>query len=134
MGQGEAVQWIRYDGWGMVVPPSEAPATLPAPGAWKLQLGPGHFQEGPLSMFGGAGAVGEFESLRVACAPLVTAAADIPAMAMRGGRWSLLPLLRHLEALKTLAAQVGAWGGKGGIGGCTGVRWQRGVGWGNGSR
>lgn len=106
VGQGEAVQWIRYDGWGMLVPPSEAPATLPTPGAWKLRLGPGHFQEGPLSMFGGAGAVGEFEALRVACAPLVTAAADIPAMAMRGDRWSLLPLLRHFEALKTLAGQV----------------------------
>lgn len=105
VGAGDAVEWVRYDGWGMVVPPSEAP-TQPRPGHWKLRLGPGHFERGPLSDFGGPSALAEFDALRLACTPLVAAAADIPAMAMRGDTWSLLPLLRHFEALKTLAAQA----------------------------
>ena len=105
VGAGDAVEWIRYDGWGMLVPPAEAP-DQPTPGAWKLQLGTGNFQQGPLSAFGGAGAVEEFEALREACSPLVSAAADIPAMAMRGDAWSIFPLLRHFEALRTLVGQV----------------------------
>ena len=100
VGAGDAVEWIRYDGWGMVVPPNEAPA-----GPWKLELGPEHFQTGPLLLFGGADAVVEFEALREVTAPLVAGAVGIPAMAMRGGKLSLLPLLRHFDALKTLAAQ-----------------------------
>lgn len=103
VGASDAVEWIPYDGWGMVVPPDETPKR--ADGQWKLQLGPGHFQRGPLEEFGGPEALKEFEALRDACNPLVAAAADIPAMAMRGDSWSLLPLLRHFEALKTLAGE-----------------------------
>lgn len=53
VGASGAVEWIPYDGWGMVVPESEAPNQKP-PGQWKLRLGPGHFQSGPLVDFGGA--------------------------------------------------------------------------------
>lgn len=103
VGAGDAVEWLAYDGWGMVVPPDEAP-TQPRPGHWKLQLGPGHFQKGPLADFGGPQALKEFEELREACNPLVAAAADIPAMSMRGDSWSLLPLLRHFEARLSVRA------------------------------
>lgn len=105
VGAGETVEWLRYDGWGMVVPPTEAPEGVPHSGQWRLQLGPNHFEQGPLATYGGANALAEFNGLREACAPLVTGAVGIPAMSMRSGPLSLLPLLRHWEELKILAGQ-----------------------------
>jgi hypothetical protein len=107
VGAGDAVEWLRYDGWGMVVPLNEAQNSSDAqrPGQWRLQLGPGHFEAGPLAAFGGPAALHEFRGLRDACGPLVAGAVGIPAMSMRGGALSLLPLLRHWDELKVLAGQ-----------------------------
>jgi hypothetical protein len=120
----EEVDWIRYDGWGMVVPPGEcskedaakAAATVGAAtgttdgsdsngsgggsdgggseaaaaaaqeqaqeGRWRLSLGPGKFEDGPLEAFGGPEALQEFKGLQEATAPLVAAAVDIPVMGL----------------------------------------------------
>lgn len=96
---GQAVDWIRYDGWGMIENPSKENELR-----WKCELGPGLFQQGPLTEFGGPGAVQEFEELRDACRGLTIGAA-IPAMAMRPGATALIPLLRYFDTLIPLIQQ-----------------------------
>lgn len=71
---------------------------------WKCELGPDLFQRGPLTKFGGPGAVEEFEALRSACRNLIVGAA-IPAMAMRPGSTALIPLLRYFSTLVDLIKQ-----------------------------
>jgi phytoene dehydrogenase-like protein len=71
---------------------------------WKCELGPDLFQNGPLTQFGGPGAVEEFEALRSACRSLIIGAA-IPAMAMRPGATALVPLLRYFSTLIELVQQ-----------------------------
>lgn len=67
---------------------------------WKLRVGPGHFEDGPLRQFGSSpAALEEFNALRELTRPLVDGAATIPAMAMRPGSASLVPLLRYLPSL-----------------------------------
>ena len=69
---------------------------------WKLRVGPKYFEEGPLKSFSDDNyetALREFRELREITSPLVRGAATIPAMAMRPGRWSLLPLMRYLPSL-----------------------------------
>lgn len=92
VGGGNLLQWIQYDRWGMVT----------EKGKWDFELGPGKFECGPLSRFGGPNAISEFQALREACAPLCAGAAGIPTMALRGDRFRLIPLLRHIEALKAV--------------------------------
>lgn len=90
------VEWIPYDGWGMI----EHPNNPELEKRWKLKVGPDHFEEGPLKQFAtNPTALEEFEALREATKPLVGGAANIPAMAMRPGATSLIPLLRYLPAL-----------------------------------
>jgi phytoene dehydrogenase-like protein len=96
---GQPVDWIRYDGWGMI----ENPAG-PDEKRWRCELGPGLFQSGPLLEFGGPDAVDEFEALRSVTKELVVGAA-IPAMAMRPGSSALVPLLRYLPTLFSLLQQ-----------------------------
>lgn len=55
-----------------------------------------------LDRFGGPNAHKEFAALREACAPLCSGAAEIPTMALRDGRFELLPLLPHMKALKAV--------------------------------
>jgi phytoene dehydrogenase-like protein len=97
---GQEVEWIRYDGWGMIERPGRIDEKK-----WRFELGPDVFQAGPLAEFGGEKALQEFTELREKTAPLVRAAADIPAMAMRPGRSALVPLLRYLPALLELIKQ-----------------------------
>ena len=95
VGGGSLIDWIRYDRWGMVT----------EDGNWPFVLGPGHFdhdRNGPLAKFAGSTAIEEFRSLRAACDPLCKGAASIPTMALRGDSLRLLPLLRHLDALKAV--------------------------------
>ena len=67
---------------------------------WKLQVGPGYFEDGPLKQFASnSTALHEFNKLREITQPLVTGAAEIPAMAMRPGQTSIIPLLRYLPSL-----------------------------------
>lgn len=90
------VHWIPYDGWGMIEHPG---GKINKERRWKLQVGPGHFERGPLAQFASSSALDEFEELRRVTAPLVTGAAEIPAMAMRPGDTALVPLLRYLPPL-----------------------------------
>lgn len=65
----------------------------------KSLCSPEHFEQGPLKRFASLDALEEFNELRKVTAPLVTGAAEIPAMAMRPGDTALVPLLRYLPSL-----------------------------------
>ena len=94
------VKWIPYDGWGMI----EHPGNSTLEKRWKLQVGPNNFEEGPIREFSTkpSAAIEEFNKLREVTRPLVTGAATIPAMAMRPGSTSLIPLLRYLPSLLSI--------------------------------
>ena len=99
---GQNVEWIRYDGWGMIENPGKGPDKGEM--RWKCELGPDLFQQGPLTKFGGQESVEEFEALRRACRSLTVGSA-IPAMAMRPGSTALVPLLRYFSTLVDLIKQ-----------------------------
>ena len=101
VGVDHQVDWIPYDGWGMIEHPSNPTKKEKR---WKLKVGPGHFEEGPLKQFASSSvddndAIRQFNEVREITKPLVTGAAEIPAMAMRPGSTALIPLLRYLPAL-----------------------------------
>ena len=95
LGRGDEVEWLRYDGWGMV----EHPARAEKEEKWKVELGPNVFQDGPLKRFGGEEAQKEFKELQQITRELVSGAVAIPAMAMRAGPTALIPLLRYFNEL-----------------------------------
>lgn len=93
IGAGNEIDWIPWDGWQVV---DES-------GSWKFSLGPKDFEEGPLKKFAGSRGVEEFRNLREACLPLTSAASTIPAKALRGDSFKIIPLLRYLDSLKVVA-------------------------------
>jgi hypothetical protein len=97
VGVDDKIQWIPYDGWGII----EHPQNQQLEKRWKLKVGPNYFEEGPLQLFpsNSSTAVDEFNALREVTKPLVIGASTIPAMAMRPGSTSLIPLLRYLPSL-----------------------------------
>lgn len=96
VGVDDQVEWLPYDGWGMI----EHPQHPSKEKRWKLQVGPNYFEDGPLTQFASnPKALHEFNKLREVTQPLVTGAAEIPAMAMRPGDAAIVPLLRYLPAL-----------------------------------
>lgn len=97
---GQNVEWIRYGGWGMIENPCKDTEQR-----WKLDLGPGNFENGPIKQFGTDETLHEFNELRQKTKGLVSGAVDIPAMAMRSGNTALIPLLRYLPALITIIQQ-----------------------------
>jgi len=94
------VEWIPYDGWGMIENPTQTEKEL----RWRLELGPNVFEEGPLQKFGGETAVKEFKALQEATKGLL-AGTKIPAMAMRAGSTALIPLLRYFSTLLEIIGQ-----------------------------
>ena len=97
---GQPVEWIPYDGWGMIERPGRAGEKR-----WKVQLGPDHFEQGPLLKFGGETAVSEFRELQRLTQDLLVGA-TIPAMAMRAGPTAAVPLLfRYTSTLFQLIGQ-----------------------------
>jgi phytoene dehydrogenase-like protein len=106
----QSVNWIRYDGWGMIEWPDTPTGQKSqqqrrrTEKRWKCELGPDRFQKGPLLEYGGPEAVEEFEALRTATKDLVVGAA-IPAMAMRPGPTALIPLLKYFPTLIQLLQQ-----------------------------
>mmetsp|Transcript_26470 Transcript_26470/g.57354 ORF Transcript_26470/g.57354 Transcript_26470/m.57354 type:complete len:666 (-) Transcript_26470:65-2062(-) len=94
IGRGDEVQWLRYDGWGMIEHPCEEKELR-----WKVELGPDVFEQGPLAEFGGTEAQREFRELQDITFELVSGAVAIPAMAMRAGPAALIPLLRYFKEL-----------------------------------
>jgi phytoene dehydrogenase-like protein len=95
----QEVDWIRYDGWGMIEHPGKDTEKR-----WKCELGPDVFQKGPLTEYGGPQAVKEFEQLRQRTKGLL-AGMGIPTMAMRPGASALVPLLRYFPTLVELIQQ-----------------------------
>lgn len=95
----QPVDWIPYDGWGMIEKPGREDELR-----WRLELGPGVFEEGPLLRFGGTQAVQEFKDLQQATRNLL-AGAEIPALAMRSGPTALVPLLRYFPTLVKILQQ-----------------------------
>ena len=97
VGVDDGIEWIPYDGWGII----EHPQNPQLEKRWKLKVGPNYFEEGPLQLFpsNSSTAVDEFNALREVTKPLVVGASTIPAMAMRPGSTSLIPLLRYLPSL-----------------------------------
>lgn len=103
-----AVNWIRYDGWGMVEHLHSFKSKFKSKKKlqrWKVELGPNVFEEGPLHSFGGDEAVQEFQYLSNITQSLVTGAVEIPAMAGRSDSFALVPLLRYFSALADLIKQ-----------------------------
>ena len=102
---GQEVEWIPYDGWGMIENPGGGGGeTTRQELRWRVELGPDAFEQGPLQRFGGDLAVQEFRALQKASRGL-TAGVQIPALAMRGGNTALVPLLRYLPTLWDLIQQ-----------------------------
>lgn len=96
---GQPVEWIPYNGWGMIENPGAGKGKELR---WRVELGPTAFEEGPLRQFGGDLAVQEFKALQEASKSL-TAGVKIPAMAMRASKKSaLVPLLRYFPTLVDL--------------------------------
>jgi len=93
------VEWIRYDGWGMIENPGKSTEKR-----WKCQLGENLFQRGPLTEFGGDDALVEFEELRAITKDLMVGQ-SIPTMSMRPGSSALIPLLRYFPTLVQLLKQ-----------------------------
>ena len=103
VGVDDQVEWIPYDGWGMIEHPGSSTFDEKR---WRVELGRDKFQQGPLTLFGGsADAVKELNDLHQATKGLVTGATDIPAMAMRSGKSALIPLLQYLPSLIGLIQQ-----------------------------
>ncbi|KAL7483842.1 hypothetical protein ACHAW6_009485 [Cyclotella cf. meneghiniana] len=96
VGVDDQVEWISYDGWGMIEHPQHSLKEK----RWKLKVGLDYFENGPLTQFASSSkAMEEFKKLREITQPLVTGAATIPAMAMRPGKTAIFPLLRYLPSL-----------------------------------
>eukprot|EP00592_Proboscia_alata_P005028 CAMPEP_0194373014 /NCGR_PEP_ID=MMETSP0174-20130528/21442_1 /TAXON_ID=216777 /ORGANISM="Proboscia alata, Strain PI-D3" /LENGTH=339 /DNA_ID=CAMNT_0039151859 /DNA_START=33 /DNA_END=1048 /DNA_ORIENTATION=+ len=102
VGKSEAVEWLRYDGWGMIVRENSAADDDHEWQRWKFPLGPQNFQSQILSQYptDPAAATLEFEELRRVTSPLVSMGTSIPAMAMRADTSQLIPLvLRYPKPL-----------------------------------
>jgi phytoene dehydrogenase-like protein len=97
------VTWIPYSGWNMIERMNDAAVNETK--EWKVSLGPTDFINGPLYEYGGAQAVSEFYELRNLTQSL-TMGASIPAMSMRSGSTSIVPLIvRHFSTLLGLIQQ-----------------------------
>eukprot|EP00931_Biecheleriopsis_adriatica_P116944 TRINITY_DN92520_c0_g1_i1.p1 TRINITY_DN92520_c0_g1~~TRINITY_DN92520_c0_g1_i1.p1 ORF type:complete len:633 (-),score=130.26 TRINITY_DN92520_c0_g1_i1:4-1869(-) len=81
VGASDDVEWIYYDGWGMLTPE----------GPWRLELGNQSFRDEVLPRYGVPAE--EFDEVARACAPLAQVGRDIPGVVLRDDEWQLLPLL-----------------------------------------
>jgi len=75
------VEWIYYEGWGMLTPE----------GPWKMKLGPDDFRDNILPKYDVP--LEEFNALRNEGKPLAQTGLDIPGVVLRDDDWQLLPLL-----------------------------------------
>lgn len=75
------IEWIHYDGWGMLTPE----------GPWKMELGPTNFRDKILPRYGVPRE--EFDEVLKACVPLAQTGQDIPGLVLRDDEWQLLALL-----------------------------------------
>lgn len=75
------VEWIYYDGWGMLTPE----------GPWKFKLGPDNFRDEVLPLYDVPAA--ELDAVVEASKPLARTGHLIPGVVLRDDDWQLLPLL-----------------------------------------
>lgn len=81
VGASQYVEWIHYDGWGMLTPE----------GPWKFKLGPETFRNDILQKYGVP--TEELDDVIKACKPLAKTGRDIPGLVLRDDDWQLLPLV-----------------------------------------
>ncbi|CAK9081885.1 unnamed protein product, partial [Durusdinium trenchii] len=77
----EYLEWIHYDGWGMLTPE----------GPWRLEVGKDSFRDKVLPRYGVAAE--EFDEVVKASRPLAEVGRQIPGLVLRDDQWQLLPLL-----------------------------------------
>lgn len=92
-GVADAVEWVQYDGWGMVIPQ----------GDFFFRVGDDEGWRATLRQFGGPGAEQQWESLMRSVGPVTRASAATPPMVLRSDPAVLLPLLRCLPGLLSAA-------------------------------
>lgn len=92
-GVADAVEWVQYDGWGMVIPQ----------GDFFFRVGDDEGWRATLRQFGGPGAEQQWESLMRSVGPVTRASAATPPMVLRSDPAVLLPLLRCLPGLFSAA-------------------------------
>jgi len=81
VGATKYVEWVHYDGWGMLTPE----------GPWKMTLGPDDFRQHILPKY--SVPASEFDEVVRACEPLAKVGRDLPGVVLRDDDWQLLPLL-----------------------------------------
>ncbi|CAJ1336358.1 unnamed protein product [Effrenium voratum] len=81
VGASDYLEWIHYEGWGMLTPE----------GPWRLELGKPSFRDQVLPRYGVPPE--EFDEVVKASAPLAQVGQDIPGLVLRDDAWQLLPLL-----------------------------------------
>ena len=89
VGEASSVDWVEYDGWGMVLPE----------GDFFFRTGDGAAWEATLQKFGGADATAQWERLMESSQPVIDASGATPPMVLRSDPLVLLPLLRQLPGL-----------------------------------
>ena len=89
VGEASSVDWVEYDGWGMVLPEGDFFFRTGDAAAW----------EATLQKFGGADASAQWERLMESSQPVIDASGATPPMVLRSDPLVLLPLLRQLPGL-----------------------------------
>ena len=89
VGEASSVDWVEYDGWGMVLPEGDFFFRTGDDAAW----------EATLQNFGGADASAQWKRLMESSQPVIDASGATPPMVLRSDPLVLLPLLRQLPGL-----------------------------------
>ena len=89
VGEASSVDWVEYDGWGMVLPEGDFFFRTGDDAAW----------EATLQKFGGVDASAQWERLMESSQPVIDASGATPPMVLRSDPLVLLPLLRQLPGL-----------------------------------
>ena len=83
-GEAESIDWVEYDGWGMIIPEGEFFFKTGDEDSW-LQT---------VRKFGGPDAEAQWKRLRSACDPVTAASGATPPMVLRSDPWVALSVLR----------------------------------------
>jgi len=92
-GVADSVEWVQYDGWGMVIPEGEFYFRVGDTASWHATL----------REFGGPDAQEQWDALMKSVGPVTAAAGATSPMVLRSDPGVLLPLLRCLPGLLSAA-------------------------------
>jgi len=84
VGESDSIDWVTYDGWGMVIPE----------GDFFFKTGDAASWEATLAKFGGERAIKEWQQLIDYADPVIRASGATPPAVLRSDPFVLLPLLR----------------------------------------